>query len=269
MTPEAVIINPYEKRTFSLRQTACRGANRRETMGFFSSLLGRSDDYDEEELNEETGELPKLHRGMTLDVETADGEQILTGRLAEFAPGTLTLERLPGGLSLSVREMGTSVVVRGLDEGMTPFYLKGTVQESTRVMCTLKDVKVKPIPEHRHDFRLRMSIPAAMYNPKDTASSNPEECVLVDISTGGACIESEYLHAVDEVLRLKVKLEEYAPMEFLGEIIRVVEYQPGKFRYGFLFAQLREKELTELTRTLYNLQAGNRSVWVRSPEGHW
>lgn len=245
------------------------GRNRRNTMGFFSSLFGRSDDYDEEELNEETGELPKLHSGMTLDVETPDGEPVLTGRLTEFGPSSLTLERLPGGLSLSVREMGTSVVVRGLDEGMTPFYLRGTVQESTRLVCRLKDVKVKPIPEHRQDFRLRMRVPVTMCYPKDTGFTHPEECALVDISSGGACIESEYLHAVDEVLRLRVKLEDYAPMEFVGEIIRVEEYQPGKFRYGFLFAQLKEKELTELTRTLYNLQAGNRSVWVRSSEGHW
>ncbi|MBD5133324.1 MAG: PilZ domain-containing protein [Clostridiales bacterium] len=237
-------------------------------MGFLSSLFGRSDDYEEEEQNEE-GELPQLYTGMTLDVETVDGERILTGRLTGFSSSTLTLERLPGGLSLAVREIGTSVVVRGLDETMTPFYLKGAVQESTRVVCKLKDVKVKPIPEHRHDFRLRINAPVAMYYPKDTTFSHPEECLLVDISTGGACVESEYLHAVDEVLRLKVKLEDYAPMEFLGEIIRVVEYQPGKFRYGFLFAQLKEKELTELTRTLYNLQAGNRSTWVRTPEGHW
>jgi len=240
-------------------------------MGFFSSLFRRSDDDDEEyEVEREAAsELPNLHNGMTLDVETAEGEQILTGRLTEFGSSTLTLERLPGGLSLGVREMGTSVVVRGLDELMNPFYLRGVVQESTRLICKLKDVKVKPIPEHRTAFRLRMSVPASLYYPNDTGLGHPEECILVDISTGGACIESDYLHAVDEVLRLKVKLEDYAPMEFLGEIIRVTELQPGRFHYGFLFAQLREKELTELTRTLYNLQAGNRAVWVRSPEGHW
>ena len=241
-------------------------------MGFFSSLLGRSDDYEEYEVEEEAGELPKLHVGMTLDVETADGEPILTGRLTEFGSSTLALERLPGGLSLKVREMGTSVVVRGMDEQMMPFYLKGTVQESSRVVCRLKDVKVKPISEHRHDFRLRMSIPVTMYNPKDTAYNNPEECALIDISTGGACIESEYLHAVDEVLRLKLKLEDYAPMEFMGEVIRAVEFEPNHFRYGFLFAQLEEPELTELTRTLYNLQVGNKVPWTRhgpGGPGHW
>lgn len=92
----------------------------------------------------------------------------------------------------------------------------------------------------------------------------------MDISSGGACIESEFLHAEDEVLRLWVKLRDYVPMEFMGEIIRVVEYQPGKFRYGFLFAQLKESELTELTRTLYNVQVGNVIPRRRSDDtGHW
>lgn len=165
--------------------------------------------------------------------------------------------------------MGTTVVVRGVSETMTQFYLRGTVQESTRLVCRLKDVKVKAISEQRHDFRLQLGIPVTMYQCADEARSNPEECNLVDISTGGACIESEYLHAQDEVLRLRVKLLDYAPMEFLGEVIRVCEYQPGKFRYGFLFAQLKERELTELTRTLYNIQIGNRSPWMRSESGHW
>ena len=37
--------------------------------------------------------------------------------------------------------------------------------------------------------------PATMYYRADETLSHPEECVLVDISSGGACIESEYLHA--------------------------------------------------------------------------
>lgn len=241
-------------------------------MGFFSSLFGRSDeDQVEESAVEETGTFPELYNGMTLDLETSEGQRILTGRLSGYASGdsTLTVERLPGGLSFEIREMGTSVTVRGVSESMTQFFLKGTVQESTRLVCRLKDIKVKAMPEHRHDFRLQMGEPAALYNLTDESFSNPEECILVDVSTGGACVESEYLHAEDEVLRLRIKLQDYAAMEFTGEIIRVVEYQPGKFRYGFLFAQLSERDLTELTRTLYNIQVGNRSAWMRSDQGHW
>ncbi len=242
-------------------------------MGFFSSLFGRSgDDYGLGETEEESaGALPELYNGMTLDLETNEGQHILTGRLSGYTAGdtTVTLERLPGGLSLQVREVGSSATIRGVSESMAQFFLKGVVQESTRLVCRLKDVKVKAMPELRRDLRLQMGIPVAMYYWTDETFSHPEECTLVDISTGGACIESEYLHAEDEVLRLKVKLLDYAPMEFVGEIIRVTEYQPGKFRYGFLFAQLNERELTELTRTLYNIQIGNRSTHMRSEEGHW
>lgn len=241
-------------------------------MGFLSSLFGRSaEPAADMKAAEQTGPMPELYSGMTLDLETPDGQRVLTGRLAGYSAGdtTLTIERQPGALSLAIREPGASLVVRGVDEGMTQFFLKGTVQESTRLTCRLKDVKVKVITEHRANFRLQMGIPAALHYQADTTFSNPEVCTLVDISTGGACLESEYLHAEDEVLRLKVKLMDYTPMDFLGEIIRVVEYEPGKFRYGFLFAQLKDSELTELTRTLYNLQVGNRSTWVRSPEGHW
>lgn len=240
-------------------------------MGFFSSLFGREDDELEDQELEEQGVFPELYNGMTLDMETPEGKRILTGRLAGYNPGDagLTLERLPGALSLEILKIGTSVVIRGVNKAMTQFFLRGVVQESTRTACRLKDVRVKVITEQRHDFRLQVGIPVTMYYRSDVRMENPESCTLVDISSGGACIESEYLHAEDEVLRLKVKLLDYAPMDFIGEIIRVMEYQPGKFRYGFLFAQLTDKELSELTRTLYNIQIGNRSTHMRTEEGHW
>lgn len=241
-------------------------------MGFLSNFIWRYEDDDEAApASEGLGALPELHNGMTLSVETPEGVELLKGRLTGYAPEdtALTLERLPGGLSFKIQDVGASVLVRGFDEKMVQFILKGTVQESSRLVCRLKDVKMRPIPEQRHDFRLMMGTPAALFYPSDAARSNPEECTLVDISAGGARIESEYLHAEDEVLRLRVKLADYAPMEFMGEIIRVVECGPGRFRYGFLFAQLKEDELTELTRTLYNIQVGNRQTWMRSEDGHW
>ena len=228
-------------------------------MGFFSSVFGRSANQTPAPA-EPLMPLPDLYNGMTLDMETPEGKRLLSGRLAGYQPGQtqLTLERLPGTFSLEIQDVGSTVVVRGISSAMSQFFLRGTVQESTRTYCKLKDVRVKVITEHRNNFRLQVGIPVTMYYPSDLAMENPEQCVLV-----------EFLHAEDEVLRLKVKLMDYAPMDFLGEIIRVLEYEPGKFRYGFLFAQLKESELTELTRTLYNIQVGNRQTWVRSPDGHW
>lgn len=245
-----------------------------DMMGFFANLLGRSNDDYDYEAGDDAGSLPELHNGMTLGLETPEGEELFSGRVTGYSEGdtSLTLERRPGALSLKTREIGTSVVLRGYDDLMSQFVLKGTIQESTRLVCKVKDLKIKPIPEQRQNFRLRVGTPATLYYCSDETRNNPEKCTLVDISTGGACLESEFIHAEDEVLRLKIKLEDYVPMEFVGEIIRAVEVRPGKFRYGFLFAQLEETEMTELTRTLYNLQVGNRLPWKRSgpgDPGHW
>ena len=240
-------------------------------MGFLSNLLGRSDDYEYETQDDENEDLPELHNGMTVGVESADGVELFSGRIVGYddEDTEIALERLPKALSFKILELGSTVLIRGCDEALQPFILKGTVQESTRLSCRFKDVRRKPIQETRENFRLAMRTPAELYYMSDHNRSHPEECVLVDISTGGACLESEYLHAEDEVLRLKVKLEDYIPMEFVGEIIRVTEVRPGSFRYGFLFAQLQESERTDLTRTLYNLQIGNRGTWMRTEEGYW
>ena len=243
-------------------------------MGFFSNLLGRSDDdyeYEAEDEANKAEELPELRNGMTLSVESAEGVELFSGQITGYADGdtALTLERLPGGLSFKVQELGSTLMLRGADEMLRQFILKGTVQESTRLVFRVKDVKLRPIQETRENFRLPIRSPAELFYMTDESRSNPEDCTLVDISAGGACLESEYLHAEDEVLRLKIKLEDYIPMEFVGEIIRVVEYEPRRFRYGFLFAQLNETERTELTRTLYNLQVGNRDTFMRTQIGTW
>ena len=240
-------------------------------MGIFSGKSGRSNKYQAAAGVGVDEELPDLHNGMTVSVETSEGVELFRGRITGYVDGDteLALERLPRALSFRILTLGAEVLLRVCDEEMQQYILKGTVQESTRLLCRFKDVKLKPIDETRDSFRLPMRTTAELFYMTDDNRSNPEECTLVDISTGGACIESEYLHAEDEVLRLKVKLEDYLPMEFVGEIIRVVEYKPGKFRYGFLFAQLQESERTDLTRTLYNLQVGNRKPWMRTEEGYW
>ena len=52
-------------------------------MGFLSSLFGRSAETAvNNKAAEQTGPLPELYNGMTLDLETPDGQRVLTGRLA-------------------------------------------------------------------------------------------------------------------------------------------------------------------------------------------
>ena len=91
----------------------------------------------------------------------------------------------------------------------------------------------------------------------------------MDISTGGACVQSEYIHSEDEVLRIRLKLDDYTPLNFVGQIVRCIEHAPGQFRYGFLFAQLTEEEITSLNKILFNMQTGVKRTHMRTEIGHW
>lgn len=251
-------------------------------MGFLSNLFDfvkdNSDEEDEdlEELEEEDEEedddnssvLGHLFRGMPLDVITSNNQLALSGKLTEQKADTLTLERLPGWLAFEIIPVGEPVSVRGYNSRMEQFNLTATVQESSRVLCKLTDIQASSVENQRLSFRIPVNTTAWLYRREDERCQRAENCTLVDVSTGGCCIESEYVHEENEVLRIKIKLEDYQPIQFLGQIIRANTY--GKlYRYGILFAQLREDELTNLTRMLYNIQIGNRRAWNQSKEGPW
>lgn len=239
-------------------------------MSFFSSLFSSvSRGTSEENLEKARAEFPDLYTGMSVDLLTTEGKTLLSGRVTAFSETEMTIERLPGWLAFEVFNVGMSVCVRGYSRGMQPFNMTASIQESSRVICKLKDLKSISVIEHRSNFRLPVRTSASLFYPNDKHFSNPENCTLIDISVGGACFESEYLHAEDEVLRLRVKLEEYKPMDFLGQVIRVTELKSGSFQYGFLFAQLKEDEQAELTKTLYNIQVGQKKEWRRREKGEW
>ncbi len=152
---------------------------------------------------------------------------------------------------------------------MTQFYLRAKVVESTRTTIKLKELEPEVRDNNRRNFRLAINAPISIYYLNDERMERPENCTLVDISTEGCCIQSEYLHGEGEVLHLKVKLDEYVAMDFVGEVIRVNDCGPNGFRCGILFAQLKKEETEALTKMLFNIQLGNRREHVRSERGHW
>ena len=245
-------------------------------MGIFS-FFNRDQDLEaylptptEPALEETNPGFPEMCREMPIEIVEKSGRVLNTGLITEHGGTELTMGRHPGGLSFKVCEPGSTVFVRGCDNKMNQFYLRATVEESSRIQMRLKDLEPEVHENHRDTFRLAVNnVPISIYYMNDERFERPEECRLVDISTGGCCFTSEYLHGEGEVLRLKVKLEDYVAMDFIGEIIRVVECGPNEFRCGVLFAQLKRDEINSLTKVLFNMQLGNRREHSRSEEGHW
>lgn len=253
-------------------------------MGIFSFFTRDDDDEDEDLLEEEEEEQEEeeraprqpdnvtageLFEGMRIDATTKEGEYLLTGRITARTRDTLTLGRLPGELSFKILTLNSSVKLNGYDKKLVPISLSATVEESSRTALKLKNLKVENHEESRDNFRLPYSTPITIYRQDDEQLSNPEQCQLVNISTGGCCIQSEYVHMEDEVIRISIKLEDYTPLKFLGQVVRCSNQVRGVFNYGILFAQLTEPEITSLNKMLYNLQMGIKDVHVRGDEGHW
>lgn len=242
-------------------------------MGIFS-FLNRDQDLEDFDLTpsapaKEEPALPDIYREMSIEVVDQSGQVLNTGLVTAHAGTELSMGRHPGGLSFKLCEPGSTVYVRGCDSKMTQFYLRATVAESSRVLMRLTELAPEVHENHRDAFRLTVSAPISIYYLSDERFERPERCTLVDISTGGCCFMSEYLHGEGEVLRLKIKLEDYVPMDFVGEVIRVVECGPNEFRCGVLFAQLKKEEIDTLTKTLFNIQLGNRREHSRAETGHW
>ncbi len=257
-------------------------------MGFLTSLFGKRAVEDGQAQDIEGGTkkpggkrasqrtgpaFPQLRVGEHLEV-SVDGRFLLSGRIDLVNGKNLVIKREQNQLTLQVCEEGAEAYIRGFDNGCIPFDLKGIVVESTKKTFKVKDLTVVahdelPHSELRTDFRLVISAPAALYTQEDILHQNPEECSLVNISAGGACIQSEFLHGENEVLQLKVQLMNYASMTFLGQVVRASEPAPGVFQYGFLFAELDDCMSKSLTKMLINIQTGNTNVHYRHGYGHW
>ena len=252
-------------------------------MGIFSFFSRDTEEEEEsEELLRKEVETPstsntsavsgQLFDGMRLNVATKDGGILFSGQVVKHTPSSLTLSRQPGQLSFKIIPLGASVSLSGYDKKLIPLNLIASVEESSRTSFKAKDLKIENHAENRDNFRLPINAPVSLYRKDDDHFRNPEECELIDISTGGCCIQTEYVHVEDEVVRIRIKLEDYAPLNFLGQVVRCSERDRGLFRYGVLFAQLTEQEITTLSKTLYNLQMGVRDTHMRenpSQPGHW
>lgn len=216
-----------------------------------------------------TVDLPKLDVGMQIDIMEESGAPRCSGVITEYRGRQVTIGRVPGALSFKIAETGSPLFVRGCDSNMTQFYLRAKVVESTRTMMKLGELEPEVRDNQRKNFRLMLNVPISIYYANDERMERPENCTLVDLSTEGCCIQTEYLHGEGEVLRLKIKLDDYVPMDFIGEIIRVNDYGSNGIQCGILFAQLKPEETENLTKMLFNIQLGNRREHSRSANGHW
>lgn len=244
---------------------------------FFGSLFGREEpeelehtppppEESEEEKARKAAEaaFPALAVGMQLDLLDEENIVLFSARLTSFSLGELVLERIPGAVSFPILERGSSVRVRGYGRKMEPLNITATITEATLVLYRLSNPALLPYVNYRQSARQPLSVPAALYQLEDTRLHRPQECLVLDISTGGARITSGYCYCEGDVYRLWVELVKGGGhMAFPSKIVRVKALKNGRFEYGLLFAQLTQRQIGDLDRDIKLVQ-GQQALRLKS-----
>lgn len=199
--------------------------------------------------------LPAFSKNVPLDLLLEDNTLQLSGKLTAFSQQELTIQRIPGTIDFPILELGSRVKVRGYNEQLEPYNVRATVTLSNMIECRVRDLELIPYDNHRSSFRQVLNVPAAFYTIEDTYLNMPQECRILDISTGGARVASSYRYGEGDVLRLRGELVKGSGyMSFTCKVVRVAPAGSGGFEYGVLFAQLKQRQISDLTNDIRQIQ---------------
>ena len=175
-------------------------------------------------------------------------EVFMKGVLGTMEGGVLVVERIPHEFTFPTMEKDTPVHIRGYDKDLNPVIYEGVVDNSTLTDCTFIGLKLFSVNNCRKMPRCPIEVEGTIYLLTDKHMNNPQPCIVKDISTGGACIESEWAYSPGDQLRLKVEVVKGSGcLSYPGTVVRAVPLGNGtRIEYGLLFAALDHRKIRYL-----------------------
>lgn len=199
---------------------------------------------------------PAFSKEMPIDVMGSYSFILLSGRLESADEQSLTIERIPGERLFPVQSSGAPVMVRGYDERMEPFTIRGMITKSSMTRCVVSHLEIIHHDNMRKSIRYPLSPPTTVYVLEDPATDVSHKCQLMNISTGGACISSSHIFYVGQLLNLQVELIKHAGhIAYRCKVVRAVELPDGNYEYGLFFDQLDKSQTNALLRDIEIVQA--------------
>ncbi|MBQ2698285.1 MAG: PilZ domain-containing protein, partial [Clostridia bacterium] len=208
--------------------------------------------------------LPKFHDGMKIEVLTPENQLIYIGRLEVIRPGVLQVHEDEGS-RLPPVVYGTELKLRGFHENMETFVLFAKVTGSNEQMMQLDELRPLTSENRRNFYRQSLHIEAqvlcanSIYDPMRGVETKPQECVLLDLSGGGARISCPEPYEMGDWLLLRnvVVNEGEEPFDFTCRVRRVVPGRRGML-HGLEFDSLDPKDRDRLMRSLMIAQRLSR-----------
>ena len=195
---------------------------------------------------------PALDHGMPVEVMKDFDTVLLFGRLLTSSPVVLTIGQIPGESDFPVCPPGSSVLVRGYDGQMDPILLLGQVVRSSGTQCVVGDLKQIPHRTQRKNVRHPLTPPANISALDGEEPDCLHPCLLLNLSTGGACIVAERSYRTGQALQLHMELS-WKPGRtavYPCQVMRATPRSGPQFEYGLSFTGMDEQSRGNLLRDI-------------------
>ena len=194
---------------------------------------------------------PRLSKNAVLTILDSNFCVMGQGRVDSFSTMEVRLSRLPGVLTMPVVHVDDKLYLQGENEYNMTFMLEITVSEASRMYIT--GVKLNPVEmAHQRQYTRYVINRQAEVLHGTGKQMLSQVCTLIDISMGGAKIESNFEYPMDKVIKLRVELyDKSGPITFDAQVIRVKPLDHARIEYGLLFAELTSSQRTYLTEDLH------------------
>lgn len=184
-------------------------------------------------------ELITLHRSMPAEVMVDFDTIIFFGQLVSDSPRRLTIRRTLDGTAFPRHHPGSMVLIRAYDTAGTPVLIRAKVMHSSAAKCTVEEPELIQYKTKRKTIRYPIYPPANIYLLDDALRRSPQPCLLINISTSGACVVSKYSYALRQVLEIHIELAAgCGRFAHCCQVIRTAPRKEGRFEYGLSFPGL-------------------------------
>lgn len=230
-------------------------------MGLFG-LFGKSPKQREEEESQRRAQKEDLeiYSGMRVEVTSDDGRMFLIAVLTGLRGDRAQLRPAIEGSLLTTLEEPVLVTLRGYSsKEKKAVIMKCTVRSGGRNIWQAEHLSLIKRSNDRAFFRMETSLTGKLAS-MGQLNAPAEECRLLNISVGGACVSTGVRHDVGDKLLLWTKLTpDSEPIQVACQIVRINERKYGSFEYGCRFLSLSEAEEERILQIIFDMQRQSRT----------
>lgn len=224
------------------------------------SLFGKKTDAPPQKIErEDDGAELGIYSGMRVEVTAMDGRILFVAKLLGLHGNQAELHQYSEAM-LPKTEEPLPVRIRGYsDRERKAVYMEGVITPLPQNKWAVTELKVCRAGNDRAFFRLDTDLDATATMFSGLAIGE-KPCRLLNISIGGARINSEYRYHDGDKFLLKVRLLEGRPESAMfSQVMRVIEKDDGRFEYGCQFLELTEADQEQITQNIFAAQRQKRA----------